>query len=281
MYASFDKLYGRQEMMLENLSGRRMVMLLVLVFGLGMVATACSNGGGGSPTAPAPSSGFGGSSFSGDAATDDTDGDTTPDAFDNCPFYDDLGDMLPDDQTDTDGDGVGDLCDDDLGLDDQDGDGILNDGTDNCPAIPNADQADADGDLLGDACDTDNDNDGVTNDVDNCEFVANGDQADLDVDGIGDACDDDADNDGVPNDGTDICPLTTFTDAGAMFGEPGAVDADGCSVADLCPCDEAGSHGQYVSCVTQAAKDLSKAGVITNQDHSVYVTEAAQSICGK
>jgi Thrombospondin type 3 repeat len=59
-------------------------------------------------------------------------------------------------QTDTDGDGVADACDD-------------------CPAVANPDQADTDGDGVGDACD-------------NCPAVANADQADTDGDGVGDAC---------------------------------------------------------------------------------------------
>jgi len=56
--------------------------------------------------------------------------------------------------TDTDGDGRGDVCDPCPlhALDDADGDGICED-TDNCPSHTNADQADADGDDVGDACD--------------------------------------------------------------------------------------------------------------------------------
>ena len=61
------------------------------------------------------------------------------------------------DQTDTDGDGVGDNCD-------------------NYSSTPNADQTDTDGDGVGDACD-------------NCPTVGNSDQVDADSDNIGDACD--------------------------------------------------------------------------------------------
>ena len=80
----------------------------------------------------------------------DSDGDTVPDASDNCP------NVANPDQADADGDGVGDVCD-------------------NCPNVANADQADSDGDGVGDACD-------------NCPNVANTDQADADGDGVGDAC---------------------------------------------------------------------------------------------
>ena len=45
------------------------------------------------------------------------------------------------DQTESDGDGAGDVCD-------------------NCDGLYNPDQADADYDGTGDACDTDDDNDG-------------------------------------------------------------------------------------------------------------------------
>ncbi len=83
------------------------------------------------------------------------------------------------DTTDSDGDGVGDLCD-------------------NCPLHENADQADIDGDNIGDACDdcVDPDNDGygspgypmATCDEDNCPDTYNPGQADFDGDGEGDAC---------------------------------------------------------------------------------------------
>ncbi len=57
-------------------------------------------------------------------------------------------------QTDTDGDGEGDVCDDTPnGTNDDDSDGVLND-VDNCPGVYNPDQADADGDGIGDVCES-------------------------------------------------------------------------------------------------------------------------------
>ena len=54
---------------------------------------------------------------------------------------------------DTDGDGIGDACED------SDGDGVL-DPADNCRNVANPDQADADGDRIGDACEETGGNDG-------------------------------------------------------------------------------------------------------------------------
>ena len=164
----------------------------------------------------------------GDICDTDDDGDTYPDARDNCP-------RIHNDQTDIDGDGVGDDCDDDDDGDgladaleeqigsnakrtDTDRDGVA-DGNgverlDNCITQVNEDQADIDRDGLGDVCDEDTDDDGILdglrdgngacidpNGCDNCPRHANGvaqdNQLDSDNDGRGDACDDDDDNDRI------------------------------------------------------------------------------------
>lgn len=111
------------------------------------------------------------------APAPDADGDGVRDASDNCRSTANAA------QTDTDGDGLGDVCDAD-----DDNDSVA-DASDNCPLTANAAQTDGDGDGLGDVCDADDDNDSVADASDNCRLVPNPDQLDRDGDGVGDACD--------------------------------------------------------------------------------------------
>ena len=109
-------------------------------------------------------------------AIDDDDGDGIANEDDNCPSTANTN------QLDTDGDGLGDACDND-----KDGDGVA-DASDNCVTTSNPRQEDADQDGRGDVCDADIDNDGVLNANDNCPTTANPRQEDSDRNGIGDAC---------------------------------------------------------------------------------------------
>ncbi|MEW6002584.1 MAG: thrombospondin type 3 repeat-containing protein, partial [Nitrospirota bacterium] len=105
---------------------------------------------------------------------------------DNCPDSHNIG------QEDLDGDGRGDMCDQD-----DDGDTVI-DASDNCLNVVNSGQEDSDSDDMGDACDNcpdrynkgwpDRDNDGIGDACDNCPDTQNNTQTDSDGDGVGDAC---------------------------------------------------------------------------------------------
>ena len=99
----------------------------------------------------------------------DLDGDGIVDTADNCVLEPNT------DQTDSNADGVGDVCD-------LDSDGA-EDGVDNCRGLSNPQQLDSDGDGFGDLCDVcvndpdnDLDADDICGDVDNCPFVSNSNQ---------------------------------------------------------------------------------------------------------
>jgi hypothetical protein len=172
----------------------------------------------------------------------DADADALVDRWDNCPLVANVG------WRDTDGDGLGDACDDD-----DDGDGTI-DVDDVCPEVNDPAQLDADGDGLGDACDpcpvdpqNDGDGDGVCGDVDDCPFDPDPQQQDTDGDTLGDACDPcalDAENDG-DDDGTcadvDNCP-TIANDQSDLDGDG---QGDAC---DPCPRDAADDGDQDGLC---------------------------------
>lgn len=65
--------------------------------------------------------------------------------------------------------------------------------------------------------------------------------------------------------------------------EPEAiVNASGCSISEICPCDNNWkNHGAYVSCVAHAAKDFFFEGLINEEEKDTIVSTAGISRCGK
>ncbi len=85
------------------------------------------------------------------------------------------------------------------------------------------------------------------------------------------APDADSDGDGIPNQ-DDLCPDTP----------PGAVvDATGCSIQELVPCDAPWtSHEEYVQAVTEMAATFLNEGRINSADKDSIVQQAQMSNCG-
>ncbi len=106
----------------------------------------------------------------------DFDNDSILDANDNCPLDWNLS------QSDGDGDGLGDVCDNDNNNDCIADDIKLSE----TQMFATTHDNDADGTI--DSCDFDDDNDGVPDHQDNCIFTANFSQRDSDRNGVGDAC---------------------------------------------------------------------------------------------
>ncbi|MFO0751649.1 MAG: amidohydrolase family protein, partial [Myxococcota bacterium] len=102
--------------------------------------------------------------FDGTTSANDPDGDNLVGVDDNCPdWFNAIRPMDGGKQPDTDGDGLGDVCDpcplqanttacESVNPDDIDGDSVLND-SDNCPSDANPGQEDRDHDNIGDLCD--------------------------------------------------------------------------------------------------------------------------------
>jgi uncharacterized protein (TIGR03382 family) len=159
----------------------------------------------------------------------DTDGDGVPDTREV-----ELG--LDPTRPDSDDDTIGDLFEvvDPLAPVDSDGDGIidaLDDDSDDDGLLDRdeagdddltTDPFDRDGDGIPDFLDLDSDADTIDDAVDNCPSVPNADQSDMDRDGVGDLCDTDSDGDGLAD------PLEL------SFGfDPGDPDTDGDTIDDF------------------------------------------------
>lgn len=116
----------------------------------------------------------------------------------------------------------------------------------------------------------------MANPDDNYVFDVNPEQDDFDGDGAGDVCDTDVDGDGAL-DADDACVPTPAREV---------VDADGCSISQLVPCehpiggDKWKNHGAYVSNVAHTANDFLAAGLITEAEKDIIMSAAADSGCG-
>jgi hypothetical protein len=203
-----------------------------------------------------PTVAFKGAGSCADDKLADSDGDGACDVFDNCL------DIPNSDQLDSDGDHLGDACDDcpNDAENDADDDGACGD-VDNCASLANPNQEDADGDGVGDLCDE-------------CEGFD--DLIDTDGDGLADGCDVcdgfddnlDADSDGVPDD----CDLCAGYDDLADLDEDGVADScDNCpTVPNLDQADVTGD-GTGDACCCQKRGDILDNGGDLDIAHLVHL----------
>ncbi len=190
---------------------------------------------------------------------DDRDGDRVLDTFDNCP------DKANPDQSDIDGNGIGDACQgcQSPSTADDDGDGIPNE----CDGCDNR-GADFNHDGVPDACETLNDAGMIVpSTVDagtcsGCKVCALGPAHDEDGDTLADACDP------CPMFADDPSPTTTA-----------AADADGDGISTLC--DTASNqpgHQLFDPFVTQSQAWLSSGGTWTTSHDELVITPVGSYI---
>ncbi len=192
----------------------------------------------------------------------DSDNDSIVDGDDNCLY---IGNV---DQSDTDNDNIGNVCDSCPADPDNDWDrdGVCS-ATDSCPYDSNDDR-DGDGicgndDICPNDASNDIDGDGICGDIDNCPLVGNSSQADQDSDSIGDSCDlcsndalNDVDGDSYCGD-VDNCPL---------ISNVSQLDLDTDNIGDVCDI-----------CFNDTGNDIDRDTICGNVDNCPIMSNKNQS----